>query len=203
MKSWHFVSDTLRDGQPIPADGEPLIHQGRVEICSSGLHASKRLIDALQYAPGHTLCRVNCSDIVETQNDKFVCRERTILWRIDGKEILCKFARMCVLDVAHLWDAPPVVVQFLKTGNEEIRIAAWTAARDAAWDAARAAARDAAWNAAWAAAKDAAKDAARATAWAAARNAAWDAARDKQNRRLVRLVNQVRGRLMNNQPERK
>jgi hypothetical protein len=67
------------------------------------------------------------------------------------------FARTQAMSVAHLWDAPDVVAEFLMTGDESIR----AAARDAARAAARAAA--------WAAARDAARDAARAAAWAADR----------------------------------
>jgi hypothetical protein len=58
MKAWHFVSDTLRDGRPVPADGEVLVHEGPLKLCASGLHASKNILDALHYAPGSTICRV-------------------------------------------------------------------------------------------------------------------------------------------------
>jgi pyruvate/2-oxoglutarate dehydrogenase complex dihydrolipoamide acyltransferase (E2) component len=179
MKAWHFVSDTLRDGRPVPADGEVLVHEGPLKLCASGLHASKNILDALQYAPGSIICRVEVGGEIIHGNDKLVCSERTILWRASGEQVLRKFARMCALDVMHLWDAPDIVVQYLKTGDESIR----AAALDAVWDAARAAARDAAW--AEAAARDAARDAAwteaaardAARAEAAARAAARDAAR--------------------------
>jgi hypothetical protein len=36
MKAWHFVSDTLRDGRPVPADGEVLVHKGPLILCASG-----------------------------------------------------------------------------------------------------------------------------------------------------------------------
>ena len=187
--AWHFVGDTLRDGTPIPADGELLHHAGEVAICSSGLHASKRLIDALNYAPGNTICRVECEEIVDEQHDKLVCRKRTILWRIDGEELLREFARKCALDVIHLWDAPQIVIDFLQTGDPKLQAAAEAAG---AWDAAEAArdagaaARAAAWDAAgyagyagdaaWAAAR-ATAEAAEATAEAAEAAGAWDAAR--------------------------
>jgi hypothetical protein len=58
--AWHFVGATLRDGRPIPADGEWLEHVGRIEICNTGLHASRRPAHALKYAPGATLCLVEC-----------------------------------------------------------------------------------------------------------------------------------------------
>jgi hypothetical protein len=175
--AWHFVDDRLRDGRPIPADGVELRHDGLVMMCQSGLHASRKLADALQYAPGNTLCRVEMRDVVAEDGDKLVARSRTILWRIDAEPVLWQFARDCALEVLHLWDAPDVVVEYLLTGDESLRDVAW----DAAWDA-RAAARAAgaaAWAAAWAAARTAARTAARAAAraaGAAARAAAWDAA---------------------------
>jgi hypothetical protein len=169
--AYHFVGKTLRGGSPIPPDGEWLVHDGPVEICETGLHASKHPFDALQYAPGATLCLVECEDVVTEQHDKFVCRRRKIVKRFDATDLMRAFARDCALSVIHLWDAPPVVRQYLETGDESLR----DAARDAAWDAAR----DAAWDAAWDAARDAAWAAARAAAWAAARDAAWDAQKTK------------------------
>jgi len=188
MRAWHFVGPKLRDGRPVPADGEWLIHDGPVEMCKMGLHASKRIIDALRYAPGHTICRVECDDVVAEQNDKLVCRKRMILWRVDGEELLRDFARRCALDVVHLWDAPDVVVKYLQTGDESLRAAAGAAARAAAWSAAR----DAAWAASWAASEAASWAAARDASWAASEAASEAAARAasraKQNRRLVQMV---------------
>jgi hypothetical protein len=202
--AWHFVGDKLRDGSPIPADGVTLHHTDPLVLCESGLHASVKAYDALKYAPGHMLCRVRCSGQVLKSDDKLVCSERTIVWRADATVMMRLFARQCALDVAHLWDMPDVVRQYLETGDETLRDAAWTATsgvaaqaaasgREAAWDAARAAAwaaaRDAAWaaaDAAWAAAQAAAaaRAAARSGAQAAARAATaaraveWTAARD-------------------------
>jgi len=194
--AWHFVGDALRDGRPIPADGVTLKHEGKLELCASGLHASERLIDALQYAPGPILCRVQMGGTIKKDSDKLVAGQRTILWRVNLTDVLRKFARQCALDVAHLWNMPSVVRQYLETGDERLRAAAsaaaWAAASAAAWDAARDAARDAAWAAASAAAWDAARDATWAAAWDAASAAAWaaasDAARDAQNTRLTEMV---------------
>lgn len=97
--AYHFVSDTLRDGSQIPADGEWLVHEGEVDICSSGLHASWHPFDALQYAPGGTLCLVEVEDVVTEQNDKFVCRRRRIVKRIDSEPLSREFARWCALQV--------------------------------------------------------------------------------------------------------
>ena len=181
--AWHFVGDTLRDGRPIPADGEWLEHVGDAVMCESGLHASRRPAHALQYAPGATLCLVECADIVDEHNDKLVCRRRKIIARIDATEMLSYYARMQALSVVHLWDAPDSVLDYLMTGDESLRDAASAATSDAAWAApwaaAWAAARDAAWAAARAAARDAAWAAAMDAAWAAAMDAAWAAAMDE------------------------
>lgn len=85
------------------------------------------------------------------------------------RKLACDYA----LSVAHLWDMPDVVRQYLETQDESIRIAAREAAQAAqtAWDAARAAAW-ATWAAAWAAAQ-AARDAAEDVAGNAAMAAAW------------------------------
>jgi len=120
--------------------------------------------------------------------------------------------------VVHLWDAPAIVKEYLATGDEKMRDAAWRAANaargDAAWAAAVAAgaapriapwpaAADAAWGAASAATMALAADAARAAASAATRaaaadaagdeadaawDAAWDAAVAAQRRDLLRRV---------------
>ena len=58
MIAYHFVGETLRDGRPVPADGEWLEHDGELVMCQSGLHASPSPWEALQYAPGAVLCRV-------------------------------------------------------------------------------------------------------------------------------------------------
>ena len=189
VNAYHFVGATLRDGSPIPADGEWLIHEGPVVICETGLHASLHPFDALQYAPGATLCMVECEDIVTKQPDKFVCRRRRIVKRIDATELLWKASRQYALSVIHLWDAPEVVREYLETGDESkraaARAAAWAAAWDSVGDAARAAARAASWDSS---AEDAARAAARAAAWAAAWDEARAAARAAQRDLFSRLV---------------
>ena len=176
IRAYHFVGDKLRDGCPVPPDGEWLVHDGPVRMCESGLHASRHPFDALMYAPGPILCLVDCDEIDAEDVDKLVCRRRRIVARFDATTMLRAFARQCALDVIHLWDAPQVVRDYLTTGDESVR----DGTRDDAWAAARAAAWDAAWEAARAAARDA--------AWEAARDAAWEAAWDAQRERFARLV---------------
>lgn len=193
MIAYHFCGATLRDGRPIPADGEWLVHEGQVTICETGLHASSHPFDALQFAPGATLCIVECEDIVTEHVDKLVCRRRKIVKRIDATELLWKASREYAKSVLHLWDAPQVVKDFLDTGDESLMAAARAAARAAAsadaWAAAMAAARDAGWDAGW----DAAWDAARDSAWAAARAAGWAAARAAQRDLFAKLVEEAFG----------
>jgi hypothetical protein len=47
VRAWHFVGATLRDGSPIPADGNVLKFNGDPVLCETGLHASQHPFDAL------------------------------------------------------------------------------------------------------------------------------------------------------------
>jgi len=153
---YHFTSATLRDGTPIPAIGKWLTFNGVPIPCERGLHASPDPFDALQYAPGDRLHQVYLSGTIVAHGspvNKFASQKRKIIASIDATPIMRLFARRVALDVIHLWDAPPIVKEYLETGDESKRDTAWAAA----WAAARAAARAAACDAAWAAAGDAAR----------------------------------------------
>jgi hypothetical protein len=192
------------DGREVKA-GEKLTVAGKIVPCEHGLHASVRAIDALEYSPGATICRVRLSGtIVEHGGDKLAASERTVLWMADATRTLHEFAvwvaRQALLRerkrgrepdkrswealrVKALWIRGKATDAELDAARDAARAAAWdaaSAARAAAWDAAGDAAWDAAraaaWDAAGAAARDAARDAVRAAAWAAAGDAAWDAA---------------------------
>ena len=120
MRGYHFTSDTLRDGTPIPPIGEWLEHEGEIIPCKSGLHASEHPLDALKYAPGVRLHLVELDGDMMPHGDpvdKHVGRRRKILKSIDATELLREFARWCALQVIHLWDAPDVVKKYLETGN--------------------------------------------------------------------------------------
>ena len=176
---YHFTGDKLRDGKAIPAIGEWLVFEGDPVPCKCGLHASAEPFDALQFAPGSILHKVELAGKIEKHGnpvDKFAAQRRRIISSLDATEILRLFSRRVALDVIHLWDAPPVVMEYLETGDESIMAAAEAAARAAAWAAARDAAWAAAIAAAWADASAAASAAARAAAWAAAWAAAIAAA---------------------------
>jgi hypothetical protein len=147
IPAYHFVGATLRNGDPVPPDGTWLEYIGPLPIimCERGLHASEHPMDAIKHAQASTLCRVQLSGTVIRDTDKLVSTRRRILCRIDATDLLLAFARLCALDVAHLWECPIVVQQYLESGDESLR----ATARATAWAAAQAAARDAAWDAAW------------------------------------------------------
>jgi len=140
---YHFTGDTLRDGRPIPKVGDWLEHDGPVVACESGLHASEHPFDALNYAPGSMIHRVELEgDLVSHGEngkvDKWCGRRRKILATVNSEKLMRDFSRWCALQVIHLWECPDVVKRYLETGDESLRAAPWAAARDAA----RAAARD-------------------------------------------------------------
>ena len=106
--------------------------------------------------------------------------------------LLRDFARRCALSVAHLWEMPDYVRQYLETGDESMRLAAasvtwWTADSAAERDATRSAAvaaMECAWSAAEFAAQAAAWECVRGysprgvceeDAWSAAFHDAWNA----------------------------
>ncbi len=211
MKAWYFSNSDCRlrhgDNRIIKAgithtvDCEPI-------LCKQGLHGSVNILDALSYARGPRIWRVELNGNVIKSDDKAAATERPYLWGYDATDVLRHFARLCALDVIHLWKAPDVEMRYLKTGDEDLRHAAWCAAQGTS--TARCAARYAAFNgaacsaasaasaafngAAYSAARYAASavwDAARYTAWDTA-SAARDAARDKQSRRLYRMIMQDR-----------
>ena len=161
--AWHFVGNTLRDGRPVPEDNITLYHFASLplELCQSGLHFSKHPFDALKHAPGATLCLIRYGGETLHEEDKGVCRERTIVARMDATLLLRHYARMQALSVAHLWDIDDITLEYLITGDESLRSAAWIAARIAAESAGRSAARGAAGSAAWSAAWSAAECAVR------------------------------------------
>jgi len=191
--AWHFLAAN-EAGNPVLRDGRPLVvgqwydHTGPLRMCRSGYHASVHAIDALDYAPGPWVSLVEVDGTIEYGEDKLVATRRRALWCYDATEVLRLFARQCALDVAHLWEMPDVVRQYLETGDESIRVAAWYNAKDAASDAAR----YAAWSATCDAASDAARYAARYAAWSVTCDAASDAAstavRDSQNATLESML---------------
>ncbi len=180
--AWHFTNGwRLRDRQKLVV-GKTYTHTGDVKICSSGLHASIRLLDALKYAPlrsGLVISRVECSDIRDLHSDKFVCATRRVIASAECDTTLhflaadIAEAALMIADVTdgRPWDAIQAKREWAngELSDKELEAAekAW-----AAWDVAAGA------RTARTAAVEAAAWAARAT-WAA--GGAWVAAMDEIN----------------------
>jgi hypothetical protein len=153
IKGWHFTKADKKlryNDNRIVTAGETITVDCELKLCNSGLHMSKRITDALKFAPGTYVWRVQTNDSYDIANEfqnviyddnKLVSNNRTALWGFDAREIVLKYARKCALDIIHLWDAPDIVIKFLKTGDKSIaREAAYAAAYAAAHAAAHAAA---------------------------------------------------------------
>jgi len=169
------------------------------KCCSQGLHASKRLFDALMYAPGSILYLVAVSGDVDENWDKISGKSRKYLAEFAAEDLLGEFARKQAL--INIEKIKPycmdrdygLILKWLTTGDTSVRSAARGAARGAARSAARGAAESAAWSAAWSAAESAAWSAARSAAESAARGAAESAARGAANEMLTDMVRQATG----------
>ena len=151
MKAWHFLREdnTCGHGELGAIEvGKTYTVEPPIELCRNGLHASVRLIDALRYAPGPVLCRVEMGGAIIEGDDKVVATERKVLWMRDISTLLHHFA--CDEAEAALitrnvtdersWNVIKVKRAWLTgdaTDDELIAAgdAAWAAARTAAWDA--------------------------------------------------------------------
>ena len=208
MLAWHFLPEDKRlgygDGRLVEV-GQTLECEGKPELCSNGMHGSVRLIDALKYANGPIVCRVEIAGDVIEGEDKLCGRRRTVLWVLDATQLLHEFACTCAEDALALVEQPDersvaaieakrkwlkgeITDEELDAARAAVRAAAW----DVAWSAARAAARAAVGAAAGAASRAAARAAARSASRAASLDAAGAAARAfaraKQNERLTAMV---------------
>ena len=183
MKAWHFLAEDCRlryDDRQLVEPGSVIeLPRGRdLVLCEWGLHASKRPIDALKYAPGSVLCRVELSGGVVHDTDKSVGHRREVLWMADITWELHELACWCAeaaLRAANVTD---------ERSWNAIRVKrAWMDGE--ASDADLSAAANAAMNAAWSAAMNATWNA----AWNAAGSAAWSAAGSAQNQQLLAVIN--------------
>jgi len=160
IKAWHFATNDRRlgygDGRLV-VKGRTLKYTGKkpIMMCTRGLHASERLIDALRYAPGNIICRVELSGEIIRGDDKLCATERKCLWWIDGEAVLWEMACWSAEQALPIWekyypdDRRPRNAIKARRGwlkgevSDQELAAAWDAARDAAWAAAGDAARDA------------------------------------------------------------
>ncbi len=167
---WHWTNGmTLRDGQPLVV-GKTYKHEGTLEMCVRGYHASEDIRDALYYSPGFQISRVECSGDMESQSDKLVCRNRKVLWTVNAKGIVLKWSIRVATDAVKT--AKKVCTD--KAWNEWADL--WISGKDRSSSAANAASSAAYASTAAAAANAYAAYAAYAAAYAAATAAAYAAA---------------------------
>ena len=158
---WHFLpaDRRLRWGScEVVEAGRTYRAKGPLVLCENGMHASRRAIDALPYAPGPVVSRVELLGERLDDGDKSCARERLVLWLADATTVLHEFAcamatdALCAAEARgervdpRLWAAIETKRRWLRGDATDQELAA---ARAAAWDAA--------WDAAWAAAWDAAR----------------------------------------------
>jgi hypothetical protein len=186
IQAWYFATEERKlgydDNRPIVV-GETHTVDRKPVLCEQGLHASERIIDALNYAQGPILYRVELSGQIVRGDDKLVATSRKYLWKLDATEILREFARGQAIKNIELIKpycsskTYGTIIQYLTTGDESLRAAVRAAAMDASMDVVR--------NSAMAAM--AAMDArAVCAAWAVL--AVIDAARDAANKLLTDMV---------------
>ena len=189
MRAWYFATEERKlqyndnrsiivgETQSVDLTERPL------KLCEWGLHASKRLIDALGYAPGAFLYEVELSGKMIVGGDKIVAEHRTYLREIDATEILRAFARkQAMINIEKIEpycneNEYEIILNWLKTGDETLKTAAYYAAHSAADYDANFIANSAAYSAAYSAARSAAHSAADYDANSIAYSAAYSAAR--------------------------
>jgi len=157
--AWHFVEDTGKlgfgDGRKVVVGKTLSIKRGeKPECCFCGLHGSVDIVDALRYACGSLLCRVELWGDLDTQDDKVAARNRRVIWMVDATDLLQTFACWCAQralereraagrePAKESWAAIEAKLAWLRgeIDTEELAAASATA-RAAAWAAASAAAR--------------------------------------------------------------
>lgn len=88
MEGWHFLQESKTDEDNRPAAGRD---EGAPEL----YYASKRAIDALGYASGPIVCRVDVGETIVEEDDAFAGTGRKVLWMADATQVLHEFACWC------------------------------------------------------------------------------------------------------------
>jgi hypothetical protein len=192
MRAWHFTSGwELRDGKPLEI-GKTYRHDGALIICESGLHASVKLFDAMQYAPGSVLSLVECGGEIIKESDKLCCRERTVLHAEDIDKTLhlaaCDIAEAALLiaefydkrcwlaiEAKRAWVRGDISGDILDASCAASWAASLSAISAASRAAIRAASRAASWSESWAESRAAIGAAIRAASCAASWAESWAA----------------------------
>jgi len=194
IKGWHFLRKNCRlthgDGRLI-RPGTTVTVPGPPVLCARGLHASRRVMNALQLAPGPVICRVVVSGKIVKEDGIFVGTRRYVEWMLDATWLLHEFACWCAERALRraniknevLWAAIAAKRAWLadEITDEQLETACLTAdsfarsttpAYSPAYSAARSAAYSAASSAPAFAARSAASSAARCVAYSTGANSA-------------------------------
>jgi len=154
MKAWHFLRGDgrlqWRCGRTwVPRVGQTLkVNPDELCMCNYGLHASKRIIDALGYAPGALICRVDLGGRIIKGDDKVVASERTIIQMADATNVLhemaCWSAERALKNIKNPHPDSLAAIQakrkWLRGEITDVELsaaesAAWSATESAAWSA--------------------------------------------------------------------
>jgi len=174
IKGWHFLRQDCRlsfgDGRLIRA-GTTVTVPGPPVLYARGLHASRRVMDALQLAPGPVVCRVVVSGEIVKEDDIFAGTRRYVKNDVLWAAVAAKRA----------WLADEITDEQLQmafiaarsvarstTSRSPTRSAGYSAGYSAASSAARSAAYSAANSVAAASAADRAAESAARSAWTSA-----------------------------------
>ena len=155
MKAYYFSSKDRKlrygDNRPIVVGETHTIstEEKPLELCSWGLHASVKALDALKYAPGPMLYIVELGGDVLEGEDKVCAESRTYLAELDATELLRTFA--CKQALINIEKIKPycaeveynTVINYLTTGNKSLRADSAARSADSAARSAAAAARSA------------------------------------------------------------
>ena len=156
---WHFFKCNGRtgEGNRVVVPGKSMRVRGDLVMCYHGLHACKRAIDALCYAPGPMVQRVELRGERVDYNDKSVARERYCIWSADATQALREFTCWCAEEALprereagrepdpRSWKAVEVARQYLQGNATKEELAAAQGPAMSAWLAAQGPAR-AAWS---------------------------------------------------------
>ena len=185
--AWHFLAESGKMAHrdtPVRT-GKTYRCRGPISLCGSGLHASVRILEALNYAPGSICCRVEMGGTIQHGDDKLCATSRKVLVIADITTILHEFAcdvaeqaltaakvedprSWAAIEAKRKWLRGEITDEELEAARDAARNAARVAAREAAGEAAR----NAAWAATWATARD-------------SRDAAWAAQNTMLERRVL------------------
>ena len=193
--AWKVLNKGMKSshGNIIWKKGKWQVHKGDIELCNSGLHASKLLVDAIQYVTPGIICKVEYKGDYKEQQDKFVCTEMRVIetYRFTKRKavefsIYC--ARQCLknfekellddkrprkaIEAAENWLKNPTKknIQLAESAAQSATQSAWSA-ESAVWSATRLtqlAAQSAARSAVWSARSAARSAAESAAVWSAA-----------------------------------